>query len=576
MVAQRSRDPELTDEGARTICTAIASGGGDGSSDTKKHAIGHFHDGTALTINGQSLPTEDLLGVEIFSVGHWNGEPYTDEQIADLIKNTNELTAEGLLEPPAKIGHKDDQEFLEREGYPAAGWVTNLYRVGDKVMADVARVPAKIAALIKAKAYGNISSEIWRSFGKAPNGKSYKHVLKAIAFLGEEIPAVATLDDIVSLYGSTLGRHGGALTYASDKKADAVIKFTSKDHDLSEASTDQIADNIADEFEALAAKVKDGTKGKIGAPRMRSFLTETAAALRGLLKGNAAAHARTALKHSDTSRGGEPPWSEIEKDQLPAEAFAVATDDDKTKWVHPHHWVSGDEMFLHLGGLRAALKSGDHAAKAHLDQHASATGVGEYAKGANMEPKVIAKALGLAETASEADILAAVVANTEAATKFKKVSVASEFTTQAECEDKGGKWEDGSCKMPSDYAMREELVTLKAERATERATALVTQAITEKKVAPAQKAWATKFAKSNPEGFKEYLAATPAIFGGSKGTEATPPDPDGDARAALHRLALNAMQESKGDLDYPSALKIVTQNNPDVAKAAASARAATN
>lgn len=539
IAAQKSRDETLTDEAARAICASIEQG-------QTNNSIGHFTEGEPMTIDGRPLPTEDLLGVEIFSVGNWNGEPYTEPQIEDLINNTNELIGEGLLEPPSKIGHKDDQQFLEREGYPAAGWVTRLYRMGEKVLADVTGVPEKIATLIKARAYANISSEIWRNFGKAPNGKTYHHVLKAIAFLGEEIPAVNNLDDIVALYGSTRGRHGGALTYASDKKSDAVIKFSVAKHDLSEATTEQIAANIADEFEQLASKVKDGTKGKIGAPRMRAFLTETAAALRGLMGGAAAqthSETRHVLKHSDATRGGEPPWSEVDPTELPREAFADASAEDKNTWAHPHHWVSGEEMFLHVGGLRASLKQGGGTpvSRSHLDAHASATGVGEYTKGANMEPKIIAKALGLAESASEADILAAVAANTEKAAKF------------AEAE--------------------KEVSAFKEKEATALAAAAVSQAITDRKVAPAQKAWATKFAKENPEGFKEYLTATPAIFAAApKGSDKGAPEGESDARQTLNRLALEKVQESKGEHSYTEALVIVRRENPDVARAAADVR----
>lgn len=112
-------------------------------------------------------------------------------------------------------------------------------------------------------------------------------------------------------------------------------------------------------------------------------------------------HAETllALSHTSTMAKTEPAWGSVDKTKLPRSAFAEqGTSVDKSTWKYPHHWVQGGggenamgcyttgDMFLHRGGLRSAkaaaagARSGQQAteeAKAHLNTHASAAGMGQ-------------------------------------------------------------------------------------------------------------------------------------------------------------------------------------------------------
>lgn len=60
-------------------------------------------------------------------------------------------------------------------------------------------------------------------------------------------------------------------------------------------------------------------------------------------------------------------------------------------------------------------------------------------------------------------------------------------------------------------AVCDELATLKAKIAAEAAEAAVVQAMSEGKVPPALKAWATAYAAADPAGFAEYVQAAPAF-----------------------------------------------------------------
>ena len=139
----------------------------------------------------------NLNNVEIFRAGTWNGDTYSIKDLDEMIQNFNKLRPEQSC--PVKLGHSENQKFLKQEGLPASGWIASLKRSGDKVLASITDVPQKIYDLIKNGAYRKISAEIYPKF-KDSVGNQYQNVLRAIALLGEDIPAVSGLKDIQALY----------------------------------------------------------------------------------------------------------------------------------------------------------------------------------------------------------------------------------------------------------------------------------------------------------------------------------------------------------------------------------------
>lgn len=140
--------------------------------------------------------TYDIEGVEIFKAGKWNGDEYTVDDIDEMVNSFNLIGDK--IKPYVKLGHDDGQKLLQKDGMPAAGWITSLRRVGDALVAKFSSVPQKIYDLIANKAYGRISSEIYWNLKDGP--QTYKRVLKAVALLGANTPAVTTLDDFINLY----------------------------------------------------------------------------------------------------------------------------------------------------------------------------------------------------------------------------------------------------------------------------------------------------------------------------------------------------------------------------------------
>ena len=142
----------------------------------------------------------DIKGVEIFSVGKWNGDDYTREDLHEMVRAFVEQPS---FKPFIKLGHDKDQkvakELMEIEdGLPALGWINRLYVSGEKLLADFIDIPGKLGKLIKKGAYKKISSEVFWNI--KIKDKTYKRMLAAVALLGADTPGVMNLGDILAMY----------------------------------------------------------------------------------------------------------------------------------------------------------------------------------------------------------------------------------------------------------------------------------------------------------------------------------------------------------------------------------------
>ena len=162
----------------------------------------------------------ELKGVEIFMAGKHLGETYTEDDVKELAENTNTLLEMGKHEPPAKLGHSEDQKVAEEEGLPAVGWVERVYCEGNRLLADFKQVPNLVAEAIGKGLYRHVSSEIYwpkataEYFGEfGVKGK----VLRAVAFLGADVPVVKGLKPLM-LHYSNKGGFKVATLQVCDKK----------------------------------------------------------------------------------------------------------------------------------------------------------------------------------------------------------------------------------------------------------------------------------------------------------------------------------------------------------------------
>lgn len=200
-----------------------------------------------------TLPqTFDVSGVEIFAVGEWNGDKYTVKDLDDMVSAYQETNTK--IKPYLKLGHGDEQGLLRADELPAAGWITNLRRNGKKLLADFTRVPQKIFDLITKAAYRRVSSEIYWNF--TLDGKKYPRLLKAVALLGGETPAVHDLGDIIGLYSLS----GGVETFSTDKEPKTYEVNQSDLENIQEGNVDQLEKMqalLTESNEKLAASAKE-------------------------------------------------------------------------------------------------------------------------------------------------------------------------------------------------------------------------------------------------------------------------------------------------------------------------------
>lgn len=174
--------------------------------------------------------TFNLNGVEIFSTGVWNGDKYSEKDLDAMIKNFDEVG----FEPPVKLGHNEEQSELQ-DGQPALGYISKIYKVGSKLVADFKELPKKVYEAVKRGNYKRVSSEIYWNY-KA-NGSTFNRVLKAVALLGADIPAVTNLESITGLY-SNMGT--GEIKYHYNGKESEIME---ENHD--KVSIEKYEDEIS-------------------------------------------------------------------------------------------------------------------------------------------------------------------------------------------------------------------------------------------------------------------------------------------------------------------------------------------
>ena len=148
--------------------------------------------------NHEIEQTFNINGVEIFSTGVWNGDKYSRKDLQAMIANFDKTG----FEPPLKLGHNEEQPEM-KDGEPALGYVDKIYMNGNKLLADFKELPKKVYEAMKRGNYKRVSSEIYWNYKN--NGSVLDRVLKAVALLGSEIPAVTNLEAIEGLYSKDTG-----------------------------------------------------------------------------------------------------------------------------------------------------------------------------------------------------------------------------------------------------------------------------------------------------------------------------------------------------------------------------------
>lgn len=197
-----------------------------------------------------ALETVDIPAVEImrsggpvYAIGSpVGGDFYSREDLEGMAAAHVALGDE--IRAPIKLGHSDRQQLLAASGLtkgemPAAGWLDSAtFRVEEaadgatRLLADAKAVPKKLADLMEVGAYRTRSSEI-RSYASQKTQQEYPWVVDGLALMGEQLPAIQTLDDVHKLYQrAEIDEPAGETSFVIRHNAGAVWSPDSSLEDL--------------------------------------------------------------------------------------------------------------------------------------------------------------------------------------------------------------------------------------------------------------------------------------------------------------------------------------------------------
>lgn len=171
-----------------------------------------------------------LNGVEIFATGKHRDKDYSEQDLAEMVRNFRAYSSGRrlMLRVPAVLGHEENQELLERSDLPAAAWASALWQdrkecpacagsgvkgggqpgqvnrtldrlAGDScascsgrghigvLKANFSDVAPKIARLLKGRAYRQVSAEVYDEPPEGIPGEG--KMLRRVAFPGWRNPA---------------------------------------------------------------------------------------------------------------------------------------------------------------------------------------------------------------------------------------------------------------------------------------------------------------------------------------------------------------------------------------------------
>ena len=217
------------------------------------------------------MKTKTIDNWEIFSAGTWNGNTYTVKDIDEIVESFE--PTKSFLKPFLKLGHDAKQKLLQKDGFPSAGWITELKRVGKKLIAKVEGIPDKIYNLISTRAYGRVSSEIYKN--ATIKGIKYKRALKAVALLGGDTPAVGSLNDFIDLYIFEDEYYN-----FSEKQETEQIEYYKKEAEMPKIEVD------VEQYTQLQTKASLYAKGKIEADKFEATMETYSKKIKSLENSN--------------------------------------------------------------------------------------------------------------------------------------------------------------------------------------------------------------------------------------------------------------------------------------------------
>ena len=189
--------------------------------------------------------TGKLQNVEVFKVGKHRGSRTVNadgpmlDRIVSNFNSINKIEGYGV---PVKLGHSS------KVGSPAYGWMSDLTRVGDTLVADFADMDPAIVDAISKRRYNSVSVELYPRIEHG--GKIFNDVLGGVALLGAEWPAVKGLKPLSASMFAEVADEKLELT-EEPTVANEATTFTQETHDaLVLAATTKQGEKHATELKA--------------------------------------------------------------------------------------------------------------------------------------------------------------------------------------------------------------------------------------------------------------------------------------------------------------------------------------
>lgn len=507
---------------------------------------------TATKPKPPALTTVNLTGVALLRPGTWNNDLYTEADLSAIV-DAFEAGNAGI-DPPVKLGHPPDQKLLNNSGLPAAGYVSALRMDGDTLTADLRDVPERIARLIKSKAYSKVSAEIYFNFSDGE--VEHPRLLKAIALLGADVPAVTSLDDVEAWYG----RQYAALSAqpAGDVRVyelPAGMSYNALFEAMRAAVTGRYGNQawVCDIFDDAAIVEIGGTCYRVGfttdpsgavsigadmTPVRRITVWTPTEGGMSTTQSDTAVHAAEyraaeADQEAEAKRKAKKPASAIggqsagnaPDDAKPRNPGAAAvgnlSDSDEEDFVSTLKALLARMDERHKGGKgMPTLRTFGREMAARLEslRKQAAARMAAHSQEEPMNPELL-KLLGLADDADDAAVLARVTEMQRSATERQLA-------------------------LDEVRELRNRVGELTAKDAARDAEAAVEAAASSGKLVPALKDWARTYALRDPEGFKGYIDAAPVAvaLGGSGATPAHANNTAGSVRT------LSAIEQEVADM----------------------------
>jgi len=200
--------------------------------------------------------------LDIFKVGTWHKQKYTIDDLKTIVNNFNKYNTKDSEDfefvPRIKLTHKESGELS-----PAFGWVKKLWIENEKLMAEIVDVPEKLYGIIK-KHFFDRSIELYINY-QTTKGDKVGYVLKAVAFLGVDVPEVKGMTPLEEAETFIYNANQESVTIIINKEDDMLTELLLEKLEkakFSEAEKKQLVDALNEQLQAKEQQFQAELKKK--------------------------------------------------------------------------------------------------------------------------------------------------------------------------------------------------------------------------------------------------------------------------------------------------------------------------